>query len=483
MYRVYVHDEHSNRLPFVRIKRIELTNFKCVKHGVLELNCAKEYVPYNTKSDILGIYGQNGSGKTSVVQALSAIKGILGGYKLGSDFTKCIDANAEFAKINVEFDFQYRDGRIATVSYEVKLEANERKVESVNDTEQEDKKKVIGIFDEVIKTNLYADGTIGRMHTIIDTSSDKLLCKGSLEEYYFNTKDESIRNELIYLKRKLREDSYSFIFAEAVSETFNNLNNGEYFSTYYEILSELQLFATSYLYVVGTQMSGLVQLRAGIPIYMPMRDRPLILSERTVISEIEHIMVEKTFDNINMVLETLIPDLQLELKTTPTIMENGKDGFFAKVMSIRGDRVFPFEYESDGIIKIVSILADYVFAFNQGSVTFVVDEFDSGVFEFLLGELLQIFENSGKGQFIFTSHNLRPLEVINKKFIRFTTADPENRYYKLKNVGTTNNLRDLYLREVQLGNQDVEMYRRTKSFKIAKALKNAGEGMIPDVEE
>ena len=482
MYRVY--DKHSNRLPFVRIKRIELTNFKGVQHGILELNCAKEYVPYNTKSDILGIYGQNGSGKSSIVQALSAIKGILGGYKLGSDFTRFIDVNADFAIINVEFDFQYLDGRIATVSYEVKLESNERKIESVNETEQEEKKKrVIGIFDEVIKTNLYADGTIGRMHSIIDTSSNRLLCNDSLEEYYFNSKDEGVRNELIYLKRKLREDSYSFVFAEAVSETFNSLNDGEYLSTYYEILSELQLFATSFLYVVGTQSSGLVQLRAGIPIYMPMRDRPLILSERTVLNKFEHEQVENTFKKINMVLETLIPDLQLELRTTPTIMENGKEGFFAKVMSIRGDRVFPFEYESDGIIKIVSILADYVLAFNQGSVTFVVDEFDSGVFEFLLGELLQIFENSGKGQFIFTSHNLRPLEVINKKFIRFTTADPQNRYYKLKNVGTTNNLRDLYLREVQLGNQDVEMYRRTKSFKIAKALKSAGEGMLPNVEE
>ena len=147
---------------------------------------------------------------------------------------------------------------------------------------------------------------------------------------------------------------------------------------------------------------------------------------------------------------------------------------------MRGERRFPFSYESDGIIKIVSILADYIFAFNQGSTTLVVDEFDSGVFEFLLGELLQIFESDGKGQFIFTSHNLRPLEVINKKFIRFTTSDPNNRYYKLKSIGKTNNLRDMYLREVQLGKQDVEMYKRTKTFKIIKALKKAGEENVID---
>lgn len=482
MYRVY--DSHKDRLPFVRIKRIELTNFKGVQHGVIELNCSKEYIPYNTKSDILGLYGQNGSGKSSVVQALSAVKGLMAGYKLGSGFSKYVDVNAEFAVINIEFDFQYFDGRVATVSYEVKLEAKDSVTKTETESEQEEKaKKIVGIFDEIIKTNLYADGSIGRMHTIIDTSSEKLLCNDSLEEYYFDNKNDIVRNELIYLKRKLREDSYSFVFAEAVSETFNAKNDGEYLSVYYEVLSELQLFASSFLHVVGTQSSGIVQLRAGIPVFMPTRDRPLVLNEKTVLSELAYHQVEETFKSINIVLETIIPDLQLEIKKAPTIMENGDAGYFVKILSVRGDRVFPFEYESDGIIKIVSILADYVFAFNQGSTTFVVDEFDSGVFEFLLGELLQIFESSGKGQFIFTSHNLRPLEVINKKFIRFTTADPQNRYYKLKNVGTTNNLRDLYLREVQLGNQDVEMYRRTKSFKIAKALKNAGERMVQNGEE
>ncbi len=132
MYRVY--DNHAVRLPFVRIKRIELTNFKGVQHGVIELNCAKEFVPYDTKSDILGLYGQNGSGKSSVVQALSAVKGILSGYKLGSAFTRFVDVNADYAIINVEFDFQYIDGRIATVSYEVKIEVKEQKVESASDS-------------------------------------------------------------------------------------------------------------------------------------------------------------------------------------------------------------------------------------------------------------------------------------------------------------------------------------------------------------
>lgn len=49
----------------------------------------------------------------------------------------------------------------------------------------------------------------------------------------------------------------------------------------------------------------------------------------------------------------------------------------------------------------------------------VIDELDSGVFEYLLGELLSVFSDGGKGQLIFTSHNLRALEMLNKQSIYF----------------------------------------------------------------
>ena len=49
-----------------------------------------------------------------------------------------------------------------------------------------------------------------------------------------------------------------------------------------------------------------------------------------------------------------------------------------------------------------------------------------GVFEYLLGEMLNIISEKGKGQLIFTSHNLRPLETIDKGFIAFTTTNPKS---------------------------------------------------------
>ncbi len=473
MYHIY--KDHARNLPYVRIKKIELTNFKGVQHGVIECNCAREFIPCNTKSDILGLYGQNGSGKSSLVEALRTLKGIIGGYHIDQGFAKYIHVSSEAAHLAVELDLQYPSGTVATVRYEVKLEGREKQdpIQKTDVSEENIHEKYPFISEEVIKTDLYADGTTGRMHAIVDTKN-RLFCGDSLEDQYFDKNDPRVKEELVYIKRKTYEDSRSFVFCNALSETLNLKNTEENHTKYYEILAEINLYFENFLYVLGTRTSGLVQLKAGIPIYLPMNDRALVLTEKTVVSLQTFRYVENAVRDINIVLDTLIPGLQLGIKGIPTITENGNDGMFVKMMSIRGDKEFPFDYESDGIIKIVSILADFIVAYNQGSTTLVVDEFDSGVFEYLLGELLQIFESSGKGQFIFTSHNLRPLEVIDKKFIRFTTSDENNRYYKLKNIGNTNNLRDLYLREVQLGNQDVEIYKRTKTFKIAKALKLAG---------
>ena len=91
-----------------------------------------------------------------------------------------------------------------------------------------------------------------------------------------------------------------------------------------------------------------------------------------------------------------------------------------------------------------------------------------------MGEILETFQEGGRGQFIFTSHNLRPLEVIDKKYLYFTTTNPENRYVRLKNIGKTNNLRNVYYREIVIGEQDEELYRKTQRYMIAAAFRKAG---------
>ena len=147
-------------------------------------------------------------------------------------------------------------------------------------------------------------------------------------------------------------------------------------------------------------------------------------------------------------------------------------------MSAREGRYpIPIRMESEGIIKIISVLNALIQAFGNPSICLAIDELDAGIFEYMLGELLDIFQNSAKGQLIFTSHNLRALEMLDKESIMFSTANPENRYIHMKNVKGSNNLRSMYIRSITLGGQDELIYEETDSLEIARAFRKAGRSV------
>ena len=81
---------------------------------------------------------------------------------------------------------------------------------------------------------------------------------------------------------------------------------------------------------------------------------------------------------------------------------------------------------------------------------------------------------AGLCRLIFTAHNLRPLEVISKKFLYFTSTDPKDRYVQLKSIARTNNMRNVYFRQIENGNEE-KVYNETKREEIKAALQGAKE--------
>ncbi|MFA7109664.1 MAG: AAA family ATPase, partial [Sphaerochaetaceae bacterium] len=86
----------------VRILSVELTNFKNVENGIIVMPSALDKDYFSNKADLVGIYGQNGSGKTSVIEALQFIKDIFSENKI-ENYDHYINKRFKELKISVKF--------------------------------------------------------------------------------------------------------------------------------------------------------------------------------------------------------------------------------------------------------------------------------------------------------------------------------------------------------------------------------------------
>lgn len=79
-----------------------------------------------------------------------------------------------------------------------------------------------------------------------------------------------------------------------------------------------------------------------------------------------------------------------------------------------------------------------------------------------------------KGQLIFTSHNLRPLKVLENEFLIYTTVNLQNRYIKSAYIKNTQNTRLSYLRSIKLGGQKEKLYNEINIYEMELAMRRAG---------
>jgi len=478
---VLITDEHSTRLPAVRITKAILQNFKNVEYGEIEFSCGKKFVPYGTRADILGLYGQNGSGKTAFIDALYILKELMRGRKVQDLFSECVAKNATHAKLSFLFELQYEDGRIRKAMYEFCMKAVPVNADpetgmgaAVNYSAPPLSSQKVCIFNEVLSMSGPFHGSDQRMNPIIDTSGDEIPFGPRSRHKFIIGPDKGSQKtfQLEVNKRLAKERSQSFIF---MRETLECLKSIGIYSEYLQVLLELNFYGLHYLFVVNTRSSGLIRLNLALLLHTPQGSFAIQTDRPTEMPQNEFDIVSQYVPKVNTVIMQLIPGLSIKLRTIArTVAKDGSASHLVEVIANRNGTELPLRDESDGIRRLISLLSLLTAAFNDSSFTLAIDEFDAGIFEYIWGELVEMFAKDGVGQLIFTAHNLRPLEVISKKYLFFTSTDPKDRYVQLKSIARTNNMRNVYFRQIENGNEE-KVYNETKREEIKKALRSMKE--------
>ena len=380
-----------------RLSRIEIYNFKNIKRAELDF-----------KNSILGLYGLNGSGKTALIDVLDLIKTILCGQKVPSDFSNMIHVDADYSRIVVQFTIDENE-RHSEIEYSFKFNRS-------------------CIYDEIL-SYAYMDGETRVVKSkLIDTSNSPTFSPVSKYKSLIGTSKENELNVMV-IKKMVRKEFRSFIFSSEFLEVVRNRNNeckDEEFMRHMYILESLVDFANYELFVVKSKCC---------------------IDDSMVLSKSALDVYKRKIESMNRVLPYLVPNLTIGVKVLgKELMRDSSVGYRVELVSNK----IPFKYESDGVKRIVSILQPLIEIFNNTSVVVAIDDLDCGIHEYLFGEIVKLMSEQAKGQLIFTAHNLRLLEIINKKFLAFTTTDPDNRYVRYKNIAAHNNLRDVYLRDVAL---------------------------------
>ena len=481
-------EEHMSNLPTIRLSGIVLNHFKSVEHGEIVFNCAKKHIPYGTQSDVLGVYGQNGSGKTSLIEAISILKYLVSGQSVPDEYADCIDVSADYSTLAFSFDVQYPTGNEYPTNNDIRKVVYSFKMTSIPKEETSTPKiridkdfedflpiptRQIKVFDEVLKVSGTICGQKSPLKPFFDTSKpDSYIEPATKAKLIVGTLDEKKRIQLGIMKNNAETRSKSFIFSREMIELCRE--NSDY-SVYYQMLAEFHLWANFYLFVVDSKSAGLIRLNISLPVFAGGRMQIVPIGRNFTIEDEAYEDMKNCFKSLSMVLSQIVPGLNVEVMDHgEKLLDDGTRGHSVELIARRGDTTIPLRCESDGVRKLISTLNLLIMVYNQQSTTVAYDEFDSGIFEYLLGEILQVIQSSGKGQFIFTSHNMRPLEVLKKEFIWFTTTNPHNRFIKLSGLGETNNLRRVYYREIALHEHYDNLYSETKRNQIISAMRKAG---------
>jgi len=453
-----INDFHleRNQIMSIKLKSLTIEQIKNVEWGNIKFEDKNEYL------NVVGVYGQNGSGKTTLVDVADMLKHLIHNRSLPNNFAGMLNDN--IAKV--------------TVDIEIPNELLLRYIVSLKKTDQNNETKIEVVKEEIQTRVLEKYKKIKHLATY-DCSNDELLI--------LNVPEKAGSQDALQIISDLSsEKQTSFLFSTSFKKLIRTKSKSTEKSSFSELNHAIEIFYqfSKNLRIYTSEYAGLISANIFAPVSINYRKDdqevhgvlPFTLRANSgFVPKSKIHLYENVIKQINILLPEIIPGLTLEMIQEEIRLDKEENEEVRLAFnSKRGDAKFSLHYESDGIKKIIAMINFLVEVYNDENIIAFIDELDAGVYEYLLGELISVISTGAKGQLVFTSHNLRILEMLETNKIIVSTTNPKNRYIRLKGVKGTNNLRDFYLRTIQLSGQEEELYEGKSAGALRIALMKAG---------
>lgn len=462
----------------IKLIGIEFENFKSLKDSKLTV-----------KDHITGIYGENGIGKTSVIEAWELL---VQEFAISANYDSVLE---QLDNENVDFN---------------KILLNQYKKYIMNN------QKNIGL-----KFIFQLDTFVYTYYKKVLIEEDKYL--GYSENLSYHNVNAKMKSYQVFERHVQVDNSQSLfkyiLFGEEIALGLDQVSASD-LNRLNSVGSQMPLLMLSHInenekldkpdvhieniraivmYVLGSSViklndQSLIDLGICIPVNVHLRLDEGERHGKLPIKQFSEFYnqdvveyIKKIFDIINELLKPISSgrEVIVSIYDSRVIEHNNliEEAIRIDIKQPNGSLV-NIANESTGIIKLISILSTFTELISNENYLLMIDELDSHVYEYLLSTLIEQLNENIKGTIIFTSHNLTLFEKLHSKnfaIIQTNIETGNNEFTYIKQASKSTNLRSQYLRALYLGNDTIfpiginenKLYRAFR--KIVRGLKNDKE--------
>lgn len=370
------------------------------------------------KSHVKAIYGPNGAGKTALVYAVEIYKNLVksSDYLAMNNATGALDnlVNQKSKKFEIEMFF------------------------AVIGNEQ--------LIDAVYSHKIVLEKINGRYliteERLCKLSGLKLNC-GDKYSSVFKTKNGEIKelakeSDLEIIKtisaNLLDKQSFISILSGDFKHKTSNVSKDLSLAVIYTMLFALNVTVLmqdsdkNYInfWLVSGQLDEIQNQKA------KLNDDDVfysLLSENRIPQTQTEKVAKKDFDKFKIFVNNLSSFIKVfkdDLKTIEIKKDENGDFYECEIILVYNDgKRINKKYESTGIKKIIDLYSALC-NIENGNIVFI-DEFDANVHDVLLIKLVEYAMNYAEGQLIFTTHNLAPMDVLQKAKHSIDFLSPDSR--------------------------------------------------------